>query len=57
MRSATYIGRVGALAFALGIGAGLAATPWVASAEPSESGLSSSSQDATPAGTGTVKGP
>ena len=31
MRSTTkYLGRVGALAVALGIGAGLAATPWVA---------------------------
>jgi triacylglycerol lipase len=57
MGDVRFIGRVGALAFALGIGAGLAATPWVASAQPSESGLSSSSQDATPAGTGTVKGP
>ena len=56
MGDVRFIGRVGALAFALGIGAGLAATPWVASAQPSESGLSSSSQDATPAGTGTVKG-
>src|SRR6478609_2269175 len=31
---ARYIGRVGGLAVALGIGAGLAATPWAASAEP-----------------------
>ena len=31
---APYIGRIGALAVALGIGAGLAAAPWVASAKP-----------------------
>ncbi len=35
-----YIGRVGALAVALGIGAALGATPWLASAEPSTSGSS-----------------
>ena len=33
MRYARYIGRVGGLAVALGIGAGLAATPWIASAD------------------------
>ncbi|HKH53231.1 MAG TPA: hypothetical protein VKA77_15885, partial [Mycobacterium sp.] len=33
MRYARYIGRVGGLAVALGIGAGLAAMPWVASAD------------------------
>ena len=36
MRYSRYIGRVGALAVALGIGAGLAAAPWVASAAPSD---------------------
>jgi hypothetical protein len=41
MGFAKYIGRVGALAVALGIGTGLAATPSVASAEPSDSGSSS----------------
>lgn len=41
MRSATHVGRVGALAFALGVGWGLATTPWVASAETSETGSSS----------------
>ena len=34
MSNANNIGRIGALAVALGIGAGLAATPWAASAEP-----------------------
>ena len=33
---ARYIGRVGALAVALGIGVGLAATPWAASAKPAD---------------------
>ena len=58
MGDVRFIGRMGAWAFALGIGAGLAATPWVASAQPSDSGSSSSaaSQDATPAGTSTAKG-
>src|SRR6185312_1558829 len=34
MKDARYIGRIGGLAIALGIGVGLAATPWAASAEP-----------------------
>jgi len=42
MGYARYIGRVGALAVALGIGAGMAATPWVASAKPSDSSSSPS---------------
>src|SRR5262245_1628095 len=42
MRHTERIGRAGALAVALGIGAGLAATPWVAAAEAS-SGTDSSS--------------
>ena len=37
MGNARYIGRIGSLAVALGIGAGLAATPWAASAKPSDS--------------------
>jgi hypothetical protein len=41
MGSGKYIGRVGALAVALGIGAGLAAAPWAAYAKPSESDSSS----------------
>ena len=45
MGYARYIGRIGALAVALGIGAGLAATPWVASAKPSDSGSSNSSSE------------
>ena len=43
-----YIGRVGALAVALGIGAALGATPWLASAEPSTSGSSAHSASTTP---------
>ncbi len=35
MGNAKYIGRVGALAVALGIGTAVATTPWVAVAEPS----------------------
>ena len=35
---ARYIGRMGALAVALGIGVGMAATPWAASAKPADSG-------------------
>src|SRR4051812_41504252 len=37
MRYAKYIGRVGALAVALGIGAAVVAMPWVASAAPNVS--------------------
>lgn len=47
MGYARYIGRIGALAVALGIGAGLAATPWVASAKPSDSGSSNSSSNSS----------
>ena len=43
MGTAKYIGRVGALAVALGIGIALATTPAVAWAEPADSGTSSSS--------------
>ena len=43
-----YIGRVGALAVALGIGAALGATPWLASAEPSTSGSSAHSASTAP---------
>ncbi len=43
MGTAKYIGRVGALAVALGIGISLATTPAVAWAEPADSGTSSSS--------------
>jgi hypothetical protein len=34
MKHSTFIGRVGALSVALGLGAGLAAAPWAASANP-----------------------
>lgn len=47
MGDVKFIGRVGALAFALGLGAGLAATPWAASAETSDSGSSSSGAAST----------
>src|SRR6185295_7467779 len=43
MGTAKYIGRVGALAVALGVGAAIANTPGVALADPSESGSTSSS--------------
>ena len=39
MGYAKYIGRIGALAVALGIGVGLAARPWAAYAKPPDSGL------------------
>ena len=45
MGYATYIGRVGALAVALGIGAAVANTPGVAWAEPSDSTSGSSSSE------------
>ena len=38
MGYAKCIGRIGALAVALGIGVGLAATPWAAYAKPPDSG-------------------
>ena len=51
MRSAKYIGRVGALAFALGVGAGLtAAGPWASAAENPDSGSSSVGAPSSPAG-------
>ena len=46
MGQANYIGRVGALAVALGIGVGLVATPWVASAKPSKADTTSSTESA-----------
>jgi hypothetical protein len=68
MGNTNYVGRVGALAIALGIGAGLAGTPWVAGASPSTAArgqnLSVAANDqtrvqkgtarATAAGTGSV---
>src|SRR5262249_48103497 len=46
MRNANYIGRVGALAVALGIGVGLIATPWVAAAKPADTSSASANQSA-----------
>ena len=46
MGQTNYIGRVGALAVALGIGVGLVATPWVASAKPSDDTNSSTDSSA-----------
>ena len=43
MSTAKHIGRVGALAVALGIGTAIASTPGVALADPADSGTSSSS--------------
>ena len=45
MRYAAYVGRVGALAVALGIGSAIASTPGVAWAEPDPSPRSSDSAD------------
>jgi hypothetical protein len=42
MGNSKYIGRVGALSVALGIGAAAVATPWVASAKPDGTGPCSS---------------
>ena len=42
-----YIGRIGALAVALGIGAGMFAMPFVASAKPSKPDTSSSTDAAS----------
>jgi bacillolysin len=42
MGNAKYVGRVGALAVALGIGSAVATAPWVAMAEPSDSASSAS---------------
>ena len=47
MGHARYIGRIGALAVALGIGAGMFAMPFVASAEPSKPDTSSSTDSAS----------
>jgi hypothetical protein len=47
MAYARYIGRIGALAIALGIGYAVAATPGVALATPSDAGSSSSSSSST----------
>lgn len=44
MSSATYVGRVGALAVALGIGTAVAGTPWIGVAEPSAEASSESSE-------------
>ncbi|CAN7229194.1 Ig-like domain-containing protein [Mycolicibacterium frederiksbergense] len=53
MDHARYVGRVGALAVALGVGAGLVWAPGIALAEPSDSGGStSSSTDGAGAGAG-----
>jgi hypothetical protein len=46
MGHVTYIGRIGAFAVALGIGAGLTAMPWVATAKPSDPGSTNTSSDA-----------
>ena len=54
MRSANYAGRVGALAVALGIGVGMAATPWAASAKPPDQGSPSSSDSPSSLSTGPV---
>ncbi|MGP4054191.1 Ig-like domain-containing protein [Mycobacterium sp. 4D054] len=49
MGHSTYIGRIGALAFALGVGVGLGATPAIALADEDSSAVSSSTADsATP---------
>src|SRR5829696_3341218 len=48
MGNAKYIGRVGALAVALGIGVAVANTPAVALAEPADSGAVSGSSDSSP---------
>jgi hypothetical protein len=61
MGYAKYVGRIGALAIALGVGAGLAATPWVASAEPNvsvsangETRVDKGTADSSADGTGSV---
>ena len=55
MRNATYIGRVGALAVALGVGLAVANTPAVAHAEPSDSS-SCSSDSSEPDSTALIMG-
>ncbi|MDT5331657.1 MAG: hypothetical protein QOF31_2954 [Mycobacterium sp.] len=52
MAHATYIGRVGALAVALGVGMAVASTPGIAYAQPSDSGSTSSSTDGSSAAAG-----
>ena len=54
MGTAKFVGRVGPLAVALGIGIALAATPAVAWAEPADSGTSSSSHGSSRASTSGV---
>ena len=48
MGNAKYIGRVGALAVALGIGTAVATTPWVAVAEPATDSSSASDASSNP---------
>ena len=48
MGYARYVGRVGGLAVALGVGVAVATTPGVAWAEPTDPGSSSSSADSSP---------
>ena len=52
---ACCIGRVGALAVALGIGVGLAATPWVASANPSSASANAPGQNHSVSTDGVVR--
>jgi YVTN family beta-propeller protein/VCBS repeat-containing protein len=49
MGNAKYVGRVGALAVALGIGTAVATTPWVAVAEPSTDSSSASDSSSSTA--------
>src|SRR5215203_377109 len=53
MGNAKYVGRVGALAVALGIGTAVATTPWVAVAEPSADSSSASGSSSSDASTAT----
>ncbi|AEV71714.1 YVTN family beta-propeller repeat protein [Mycolicibacterium rhodesiae NBB3] len=50
MENAKYIGRVGALAVALGIGTAVIALPWVAVADPSSESSADSSADSSTSG-------
>ena len=50
MGYARYVGRVGGLAVALGVGVAVASTPGVAWAEPTDTGSSSSSTDSSSSG-------
>jgi hypothetical protein len=45
MGTAKYVGRVGALALALGIGTAVSATPWVAVADPAADSPASESSN------------